>query len=429
MAVRKNPIICEADMHTYVKKFGGTSVETVDRIDQIAERLILDKQRGEQIVAVVSAMGGQTDKLIDLAKTIDRRPCPREMDVLMATGEQVTIALLAIALKKHGCSASSYTGGQVRILTDNIHNKARIMHIDTHNLLSDLRTDKIAIVAGFQGVCEDGHITTLGRGGSDTSAVALAAALNAKECQIFSDVNGIYTSDPKVVGNARKLDQISFEEMLEMASMGSKVLQTRAIEFAGKYGVPLRVCSSFNKDNGTLITYGEKTMENPKISGIAFNRNEAKLTLNGLSICPKASIQILSEIAAANIELDLILQNQTDKKKGCLSFTLHRNDYDKALDLLHQHARKYSIERITGETDLSKVSLIGIGLRSHSNVVGRILEVLGRESIEPQLISTSEIKISIIVKEMVMESVVNKLHDIFFHDPAGGDADLALQAV
>lgn len=416
-------------MQTYVKKFGGTSVGTVDRIDKIAERLFEDKKRGKQIVVVVSAMGDQTDKLIDLAKKINQRPCPRELDVLLATGEQVSIALLAIALKKRGCLATSYTGSQVRIQTDKAHNKARIQSIDTHNLIKDLLLGKIVIVAGFQGVSEDGNITTLGRGGSDTSAVALAAALHAEECQIFTDVNGIYTSDPNVVVHARKLDHISFEEMLEMASMGSQVLQTRAVEFACKYGVPLRVCSTFEKGTGTLITYGEKNVEKPKISSIAFNRKEARLTLDGLPSSPMASIQILREIANANIELDMILQNRMDKKKGRLCFTIHRNDYEKAFDLLHKHAKKCRIERITGEADLSKVSLVGIGLRSHANVVGRILEIFSRESIEPQLISTSEIKISIIVKEKIVENVVNKLHDIFFPDTTQRDTIPSLHAV
>lgn len=405
-------------MALYVHKYGGTSVGTVDRIKHVAAKIIQAKQRGDDLVVVVSAMSGETDRLLGLAKQIQDRPNPRELDVLLATGEQVTIALLCMALEVKGCPASSYTGAQARILTDASHTKARILDIDTSRLRRDLAQGKVVVVAGFQGVNEEGDITTLGRGGSDTTAVALAAALKADECRIYTDVDGVYTTDPRVEPKARRLDRITFEEMLEMASLGSKVLQIRSVEFAGKYNVPLRVLSTFTEGEGTLITYEDETMEQALISGIAFNRDEAKLTVEGVPDRPGIAAAILGPIADANIEVDMIVQNVAEDDTTDFTFTVHRNDYPKALDLLDQVQRGLGARRVTGDDRIVKVSLVGVGMRSHAGIASKMFRALAQEGINIRMISTSEIKISVVLDEKYLELAVRTLHDAFELDKA-----------
>ncbi len=351
-------------------------------------------------MVVLSAMSGETNRLIELARQISDQPVPRELDVIVSTGEQVTIALLAMALMKRGVPAVSYTGNQVRILTDSAHNKARILQIDDQKIRSDLKAGRVVVVAGFQGVDEHGNITTLGRGGSDTTGVALAAALKADECQIYTDVDGVYTTDPRVVSQAQRLDKITFEEMLEMASLGSKVLQIRAVEFAGKYNVPLRVLHSFKEGPGTLITIDEEeSMEQPIISGIAFNRDEAKLTIRGVPDTPGVAFKILGPISAANIEVDMIVQNVSHDNTTDFTFTIHRNDYQAALQVLEATAREISAREVSGDTKIAKVSIVGVGMRSHAGVASRMFEALAKESINIQMISTSEIKVSVVIEE------------------------------
>ncbi len=401
-------------MALIVQKYGGTSVGNLQRIENVAEKVIKWQQAGNDIVVVVSAMSGETNRLIEMAKAIDPKAAPRELDVLMATGEQVTIALLAIALEKRGCKARSYTGSQVHILTDNAFNKARIKEIDDKRMRKDLSEGRVVVVAGFQGVDEDGNITTLGRGGSDTSAVALAAALKADECQIYTDVDGVYTTDPRVEPRARRLDRITFEEMLEMASLGSKVLQIRSVEFAGKYNVPLRVLSSFEEEGkGTLITYEDEAMEEARISGIAFNRDEAKLTVIGVPDQPGVAYRILSPVGEANIEVDMIVQNVSEDGKTDFTFTVHRNDYGKALEILQKTARELGAEKVTGDTNIVKISLVGVGMRSHAGIASKMFEALAKERINIQMISTSEIKISVVVDEKYLELGVRTLHAAF----------------
>jgi len=401
-------------MALYVQKFGGTSVGSIERIEAVADKVIRHKEQGHDIVVVLSAMSGETNRLIGLAKQIDDNPLAREMDVLVSTGEQVTISLLAMALTKRGYPARSYTGSQVKLLTDSVHTKARIRSIDDAKMRADLDKGRIVVVAGFQGVDEEGNITTLGRGGSDTSAVALAAALKADECQIYTDVDGVYTTDPRVVDKARRLESITFEEMLEMASLGSKVLQIRSVEFAGKYNVPLRVMSSFKDGPGTLITLeDEVVMEKPVVSGIAFNRDEAKLTIVGVADVPGVASKILALISGANLEVDMIIQNIAEDKTTDFTFTVHRNDFKQAKELLEASAAELGAREVTGDNTIAKVSIVGVGMRSHAGVAATMFKALADESINMQMISTSEIKISVVVDEKYLELAVRALHTAF----------------
>ncbi|MGP0175162.1 aspartate kinase [Pseudomonas sp. NCHU5208] len=412
-------------MALIVQKFGGTSVGTVERIQQVAEKVKKFREKGDDIVVVVSAMSGETNRLIDLAKQItDGEPVPRELDVMVSTGEQVTIALLAMALIKRGVPAVSYTGNQVRILTDSAYNKARILQIDDQKIRADLKAGRVVVVAGFQGVDEHGSITTLGRGGSDTTGVALAAALKADECQIYTDVDGVYTTDPRVVPKAQRLEKITFEEMLEMASLGSKVLQIRSVEFAGKYNVPLRVLHSFQEGPGTLITLDEEeSMEQPIISGIAFNRDEAKLTIRGVPDIPGIAFKILGPISAANIEVDMIVQNVSHDNTTDFTFTVHRNDYNNALNVLQMTADELGAREVVGDTNIAKVSIVGVGMRSHAGVASRMFEALAKETINIQMISTSEIKVSVVIEEKYLELAVRALHTAFELDAPARQSD------
>ncbi|AIB43509.1 MAG: aspartate kinase [Pseudomonadales bacterium RIFCSPLOWO2_12_60_38] len=403
-------------MALIVQKFGGTSVGSVERIEQVADKVKKFRDAGDDLVVVLSAMSGETNRLIDLAKAIsgDQQPLPRELDVIVSTGEQVTIALLAMALNKRGVPAVSYTGSQVRILTDSAHTKARILQIDDQKIRTDLKAGRVVVVAGFQGVDEHGNITTLGRGGSDTTGVALAAALKADECQIYTDVDGVYTTDPRVVPVAQRLDKITFEEMLEMASLGSKVLQIRAVEFAGKYNVPLRVLHSFKEGPGTLITIDEEeSMEQPIISGIAFNRDEAKLTIRGVPDTPGVAFKILGPVSDANVEVDMIVQNVSHDNTTDFTFTVHRNEYDAALKILQNTASEIGAREVVGDTKIAKVSIVGVGMRSHAGVASRMFGALAKEGINIQMISTSEIKVSVVLEEKYLELAVRALHTAF----------------
>ncbi|MGV6817256.1 MAG: aspartate kinase [Thiotrichales bacterium] len=400
-------------MSLIVQKYGGTSVGTIERINAVADKLIEHQQRGEQLVVAVSAMSGETNRLLGLANEITTRPYGRELDVLLSTGEQVTIALLSMALAERGFKARSYTGSQVKILTDNAHNKARIQQIDAAPILSDLEQGYIVVVAGFQGVDEQGNITTLGRGGSDTTAVALAAALGADECQIYTDVNGVYTTDPRVVPEARKLDHLTYEEMLEMASLGSKVLQIRSVEFASKFSVPLRVLSSFEAGSGTLISKEEPTMERALISGIAFNRDEAQLTIAGVPDQPGVAHRILGPVSDANIEVDMIVQNVGADGSTDFTFTVNRTDYARAIEILQNVAEKVSAREVTGNDKIIKISLVGVGMRSHAGIASKMFRVLAEEGINILMISTSEIKVSVVVEEKYLELGVRALHSAF----------------
>jgi aspartate kinase len=401
-------------MALIVQKYGGTSVGSIERIRNVAERVAKFKALGHQVVVVVSAMAGETNRLLALAKEIQKEPDPRELDVLLSTGEQVTIALLAMALKDLGLKARSYTGSQVRILTDDAHTKARILAIDEENIRRDLANGHVVVVAGFQGVDAAGNITTLGRGGSDTTGVALAAALKADECQIYTDVDGVYTTDPRIVPEARRLKTITFEEMLEMASLGSKVLQIRSVEFAGKYKVKLRVLSSFEDEGeGTLITFEEDNMEQPVISGIAFNRDEAKLTIVGVPDKPGVAAHILGPIAEANIDVDMIVQNVGVDGTTDFSFTVHRNEYKKALQVLEGIKDAIGARRVIGDDKIAKVSIVGVGMRTHAGIASKMFKALADENINIQMISTSEIKISVVVDDKYMELAVRALHQAF----------------
>lgn len=387
---------------------------TVERIEAVADRVVKSHQSGNQVVVAVSAMSGETNRLIGLAKEIDDSPDLREMDVLVSTGEQVTIALLCMALHKRRVEARSYTGGQVRILTDNAHGKARIREIDGHRMQSDLQAGYIVVVAGFQGMDEEGNITTLGRGGSDTTAVALAAALNADECQIYTDVDGVYTTDPRVVPDARRLDQITFDEMLEMASQGSKILQIRSVEFAGKYNVPLRVMSSFVDGPGTLISLEDNDqMEQPVVSGIAFNRDEAKLTIRGIPDQPGVAYKVLGAISEANIEIDVIVQNVAKDNSATMTFTVHRDDLKQAEARLKEIADDLGAIEVDSDDRIAKVSIVGVGMRSHAGVAAQMFEALASEGINIQLITTSEIKITVVIEERYLELAVRALHSGF----------------
>jgi len=400
-------------MALIVQKYGGTSVGSIERIEAVADKVKKASDAGDDIIVVVSAMSGETNRLVSLAHAIQERPNPRELDVLLSTGEQVTIALLSMALEERGCPARSYTGGQVHILTDGAHNKARIQDIDDARVRADLEAGRVVVIAGFQGVDENGNITTLGRGGSDTTAVAMAAALKADECQIFTDVDGVYTTDPRVEPHARRLERITFEEMLEMASLGSKVLQIRAVEFAGKYNVPLRVLSSFEEGEGTLISFEDEGMEEAKISGIAFNRDEAKLTILGVPDQPGVAHKILGPIANANIEVDMIVQNIAEDTTTDFTFTVHRNDYKKALDILRDTAAELKAREVSGDDAIVKISLVGVGMRSHAGIASAMFEALAKEGINIRMISTSEIKISVVVDEKYLELGVRALHEAF----------------
>jgi len=406
-------------MALIVQKYGGTSVGSTERIRNVARRIAHFHRDGHQLVIVVSAMSGETNRLLGLAKELSETPNPRELDVVAATGEQVTIGLLAIALEAMGLKARSYTGGQVRILTDGAHTKARILEIDEEPIRRDLAAGTIVIVAGFQGVDKDGNITTRGRGGSDTSGVALAAALKADECQIYTDVDGVYTTDPRIVPEARRLDTITFEEMLELASQGSKVLQIRSVEFAGKYLVKLRVLSSFEDPEatprGTLITYEEDdTMEQAIISGIAFNRDEAKISVMGVEDQPGVAYSIVGPIAAANIDVDMIVQNIGASGHTDFSFTVNRNEYEKAMGVLrHEMGKSFVAREIIGDNRIAKVSVVGIGMRSHVGLASKMFKALADERINIQMISTSEIKIAVVIDEKYVELAVRVLHKAF----------------
>jgi aspartate kinase len=401
-------------MSLVVQKYGGTSVGTIERIQAVAARVAKNYQAGHQLVVAVSAMSGETNRLIGLANEIDENPSSREMDVLVSTGEQVTIALLCMALNKIGVESRSYTGGQVSIVTDNAHGKARIKEINGQRIQADLDAGRVVVVAGFQGVDEQGNITTLGRGGSDTTAVALAAALKADECQIYTDVDGVYTTDPRVVSSARRLDKITFEEMLEMASQGSKILQIRSVEFAGKYNVPLRVMSSFEEGNGTLISLEEEDqMEKAVVSGIAFNRDEAKLTIRGIPDQPGVAYKVLGAISDANIEIDVIVQNVAKDNSASITFTVHRNDLSAANKLLNDIADDLGAQEVEADDGIAKISIVGVGMRSHAGVAAKMFEVLAQEGINIQLITTSEIKITVVVEERYLELAVRSLHSGF----------------
>ena len=401
-------------MTLHVHKYGGTSVGTAEKIQAVAKKLFDEKNATEHdLVVVVSAMSGETNRMTALAKQMQGTPSTKQMDVLLSTGEQVTISLLCMALEELGQAAVSYTGGQVKILTDDSHSKARIEEIDTDRIEADLKNNKIVVVAGFQGVTAEGAITTLGRGGSDTTAVALAASLKADECRIYTDVDGVYTTDPRVEPKARRLSKITFEEMLEMASLGSKILQIRSVEFAGKYNVPLRVLSTFIEGEGTLITYEDEGMEKALISGIAFNRDEAKVTLAGVPDMPGVASAILKPISEANIEIDMIVQNVAEDKTTDFTFTVHRNDFDKTMQVLQSICTELGAEKVDGDNKIVKVSIVGVGMRSHAGIASQMFEALANEGINIRMISTSEIKISVVVDEKYLELAVRTLHESF----------------
>ena len=402
-------------MALIVQKYGGTSVGSAERIKNVAKRVAQTRAEGHDVVVVVSAMSGETNRLVALAHEMQEFPDPREMDVVLATGEQVTIGLLAMALKNIGVDAKSYTGWQVAVQTDNAHTKARIDHIDGDKIHADLKAGKIVIVAGFQGITAEGDISTLGRGGSDTSAVALAAALKADECQIYTDVDGVYTTDPRVVPEARRMSTISFEEMLELASLGSKVLQIRSVEFAGKYQVRLRVLSSLQEGGeGTLITFEEdENMEKAVVKGIAFDKNQARINVRGVSDKPGIAYQILGAIADANIEVDMIIQNVGAEGTTDFSFTVPRGDYRQTLDLMNGLKESLGAAEVNGDDTVCKVSIVGVGMRSHSGVAATMFRSLAEEGINIQMISTSEIKVSVLIDEKYMELATRVLHKAF----------------
>ena len=404
-------------MSLIVQKFGGTSVGSIERIENVARKVISTKAQGNDVIVVVSAMAGETDRLKALADEVGADSSSdhqREIDVLLSTGEQVSIALLSMMLKKLGCRARSYTGGQIRILTDDAHTKARIQEVDTEKIGSDLAADKVVVVAGFQGVDSSGNITTFGRGASDLTAVAIAGVMAAAECRIYTDVDGVYTTDPNVVEGARCLESLTFEEMLELASLGSKVLHTRAVELASKYKLPIRVLSSFNESPGTLITSEEELdMERPMISGIAMTRDEAKLTVLGVDDVPGIAHKILGPISAANIEVDMIVQNVAADNSTDFTFTVARADYEKSMDILKKVAKDIEAREFTGDNKIAKLSLVGVGMRSHAGVASKMFETLADESINIQMISTSEIKISVVIAEKYLELAARALHSKF----------------
>lgn len=407
-------------MALIVQKYGGTSVGTPERIKNVARRVARWKAEGHQVVVVVSAMSGETNRLLALAREVQERPNPQQLDVIAATGEQVTIGLLAMALEDIGISAASFTGWQIPLKTDSDFTRARILSIEERKIRQELSAGKVVVIAGFQGVDEHGSITTLGRGGSDTSAVAIAAALKADECQIYTDVDGVYTTDPRVVPEARKLDRITFEEMLEMASLGSKVLQIRSVEFAGKYQVKLRVLSSFEETgDGTLITFEEdKTMEQAIVSGIAFDRNEARINVKGVPDKPGIAYQILGPIADAGIEVDMIIQNIGDNSTTDFSFTVPRGEFVRAQEILGDVQTHIGEGRVYVDDKVAKVSIVGVGMRSHTGVASTMFRTLAEEGINIQMISTSEIKVSVLIDEKYLELAVRVLHRAFGLDQA-----------
>ena len=401
-------------MSLLVQKFGGTSVGCVDRIEAVADKVAAHRVKGDEIIVVLSAMSGETNRLTALAQSIADYPEPREMDVLLSTGEQVTIALLCIALRKRGIGARSFTGAQAQIITTDVHTKARIRSIDEGPILSELKKGNVAVVAGFQGVDELENITTLGRGGSDTTAVALAAAVNADECQIYTDVKGVYTTDPRLVKDARLLSSITFEEMLELASLGAKVLQIRAVEFAGKHRVPVRVLSSFEDGNGTLISFEmEKRMEDPKITGIAFEGDEAKLTVSGVPDVPGVAHRVIGPVSGAGIEVDVIVQNAAADGSNDITFTVKRGESERAKQILLDQQGVIKAKKIDLNKDIGKVSVVGVGMRSHAGIASKMFEAIANEGINIQLITTSEIKISIVIEEKYLELAVRTLHAAF----------------
>ena len=403
-------------MALIVQKYGGTSVASAERIGAVADRVARSRAAGHQVAVVVSAMAGETDRLLGLAASLRHPPRGRELDVVLASGEQASIGLVAMALEARGCPACSYTGAQVPIRTDSSFNRARILEIDGRRIRSDLEAGRVVVVAGFQGADEEGSITTLGRGGSDTTGVALAVALQADECQIYTDVDGVYTADPRIEPNARRLDRLTFEEMLELSSLGAKVLQIRAMEFASKYRVPLRVLSSFEDGPGTMIVPEdeEEGMEQPLISGIAFNRDEAKITVHRVPDRPGVAYRLLADIAAANIEVDMIVQNAApEHDETDFTFTVNRNDYERAREMVDPVADELGAERVTGDPRIVKLSLVGVGMRSHAGIASRMFDALARESVNIQMISTSEIKISVVVDERYLELGVRALHEAF----------------
>ncbi|MCZ6502703.1 MAG: aspartate kinase [Gammaproteobacteria bacterium] len=413
-------------MSIVVQKFGGTSVASVTHIERVASRILKTRREGHSVVVVVSAMGDETDRLDSLAQEVDysQQEARREIDVLLSSGEQVTISLLSMTLMKMGCRAKSYTGGQIRILTDSAFTRARIHDVDTSKLRADIDAGVVPVIAGFQGVDSEGNITTFGRGGSDTTAVALAAVLEAEECQIFTDVKGVYTTDPKVVEGARCLEKITFEEMLELASLGSGVLHPRAVSFASKYHVPLRVLSSFNDSPGTLITNEENsTMEQAIISGIAFTRDEAKLTVVGVKDIPGIAFKILGPVSDANIEVDMIVQNVAADKSTDFTFTVRRHDYAQATKILKKVAKDIDAREVSGDNKIAKLSMVGVGMRSHAGVASKMFQVLADESINILMISTSEIRISVVISEKYLELAARALHSAF--DLANENSELA----
>ena len=400
-------------MALIVQKFGGTSVGNVEKIKNVALRVIREKENGNDLVVVVSAMSGETNKLVSMAHEISESPLEREYDVLVSTGEQVTIALLSMALNEMGHKAVSYTAGQVKIITDSAHSKARIKRIDSENIHSDLASGSVVVVAGFQGVDEDGNLTTLGRGGSDTSAVAIAAALKADLCDIYTDVEGVYTTDPNICDDARKLDRISYDEMLEMASLGAKVLQTRSVEFAKKYNVPVQVRSTFSDNKGTMVTKEDKDMEKVAVSGIAYNKDEAKITVMRVPDKPGIAAKLFGHISDANINVDMIIQNISEDGHTDMTFTVPKCDFKKALELVEEVGNELGAKGVAGDPDISKVSVIGVGMRSHAGVASSVFKALSAEGVNIQMISTSEIKVSCVIDSKYTELAVRVLHDTF----------------
>ncbi|MGQ0834895.1 MAG: aspartate kinase [Gammaproteobacteria bacterium] len=400
-------------MALIVQKYGGTSVGSLELIRRVAERVAAVRERGDRIAVVVSAMGDATDRLVDLARGICPEPVPREMDALLSTGEQVSIALLAMALNARGARARSFTGGQVRIVTTNVHCRARIADVETKRLRAALDEDLIPVVAGFQGVDADGNITTIGRGGSDTTAVALAVALKADECQILTDVDGVYTTDPRMVADARRLERLSFEEMLELAGQGSRVLHLRSVEFAAKYDVPLRVLSSFGAGPGTLICREDQRVEAPVVAGIAFNRDEAQITITGLPDAPGIIHRLLKPVSEANIEIDMIVLATNRPGHADLSFTVHRDDYAQALKSVRAAAEGFPGSVVSGSDRVAKLSIVGVGMRSHAGVATKLFETLALEAVPVHLVSTSEIKVSVLIPETALEASVKSLHAAF----------------
>ena len=400
-------------MSIIVKKYGGTSVSSITKIKNIAKKIQLDYKRGKKIVVVLSAMGDSTDQLVKLAEKVTNSPNPRDYDLLLSTGEQVSTSLLSIALNELGLKANAYTGWQAGIETDNTHNKARISRVSTKRIKASLRKNEIVIVAGFQGINKNLDITTLGRGGSDTTAVALAAALNAKECQIFSDVDGVYTTDPRLCLKAKKLDKLTYEEMLEMSGLGSEILQLRSVEFASKYNVPLRVLHAHNPGNGTLIKKEEKKVEGALISGIAFTKDEAEIMMKGVKDQPGVAAKILGPIGEANIEVDMIVQNVGSDGLADFTFTVSRNDFKKAIQVIEKNKKIMGYSEIITTKNIVKISLVGVGMRSHAGIAGKMFKCLAKKKINIRMISTSEIKISVIIQQKNLEKAIQALHNEF----------------